>query len=965
MATKTQILVETTKLQKAALASVLEENGASLTEWITDNIAEATAEFSADALQAPADLQALAELADSDGVLARLNEVNWAFADDDTTYLSHDIHPYPAKFIPQIPRNLIARLSMPGETVWDPFGGSGTTALESVLLGRQAVSSDVNPLAEVIGNGKLLTLTKEEDDFLCSLCEELAIVAASDASISEALRRFEPLERYAPDMPNGSQWFHPQAMAELSYLKGRVGTFAAEKCRRLANVCLSKVILRSSYQDSETRYARCEREFPAGKVIRLFAGALASSLKKVRYLGTFLRFREAKFCTADLRNDAVVPRASVDLIVTSPPYPNATDYHLYHRFRLFWMGFDPRELAKKEIGSHLRHQKEGTGIDEYLSEMEMCLSNMLAALRPGRFAVMVIGDALFGGQLHHTAALTGQRAAAIGFEVVGEIERELPQHRRSFVSPARRLRSESLLVLRKPAENILARIHPPPYRLWPYEAKIRVEEVRHLLGIKAKEELGELLTVPVNSFQIDRLRRLTFSHSFAAPNLYEERTWQATLENGDALKTSARKDPKYVTHGIHAYKGKFYPQLARSLFNLADLSAGNRVLDPFCGSGTVPLEAYLNGLEGVGFDMNPLAVKIARAKTDILLVEPYLRDRLLARFQQRIGTLAPSRDMSAFPADAMDEIESWFPAKVVQKLASLLHAIREIPEIRVKEFLEVLLSNIVRGVSQQDPEDLRIRRRVPAIDDAPVFELFAEHLAEQRTRLGEFAARSNKAPCRFGKAHIIESDSRLVASLRRANVSPASVDAVVTSPPYATALPYIDTDRLSILLLDGRPVTERAIIEESLTGSREIRKAARRQLETSIEAGDFPDIPSPAARRIISRVYRLNKDADVGFRRKNMAALLYRYFADMTSVFRTVDDALKPGGSAFFVIGDNVTTAGGEEIAIKSADVLAETARHLGWTLRDRIPITVTLEKRPHTKNSITDNDIIWCKKPA
>src|SRR5205807_2469314 len=162
------------------LASVLEENGATLTEWLSDNIAEATADFSVEALQLPADLQSLGDLGNTDAVMARLSGVNWAFATDDTTYLSHDIHPYPAKFIPQIPRNLIARLSMPGETVWDPFGGSGTTALESVLLGRQAVSSDVNPLSEVIGRGKLLTLTKEEDDFLAEIVEEMSIVAATN-----------------------------------------------------------------------------------------------------------------------------------------------------------------------------------------------------------------------------------------------------------------------------------------------------------------------------------------------------------------------------------------------------------------------------------------------------------------------------------------------------------------------------------------------------------------------------------------------------------------------------------------------------------------------------------------------------------------------------------------------------------------------------------------------------------------
>jgi len=394
-----RVVVETTQAQKSALTSVLEENGATLTEWFADNLVEATADFSVETIPTPPEVQVLATLADAGEVLNRLKKLDWAFSDDDTTYLSHDIHPYPAKFIPQIPRNLIARLSLPGETVWDPFGGSGTTALESVLLGRQAISSDLNPLAEVIGKAKLLTPTKEDDDFLSALMEELFIVSSSEGSVSEALQRFAPLSRFVPDIPNRDRWFHSNAVAELSYLRARIKTFQSEKCQRLASVCLSKIILKSSFQDSETRYARCQKDFPSGKIIRLFAGALESSLKKVRYLGAFLRFREAQFFTADLRQGDVVKPGSVDLIVTSPPYANANDYHLYHRFRLFWLGFDPRELAKKEIGSHLRHQKEQSGIQEYLEEMEQCLGHMVRGLRPGRFAVMVVGDSLFEGKL--------------------------------------------------------------------------------------------------------------------------------------------------------------------------------------------------------------------------------------------------------------------------------------------------------------------------------------------------------------------------------------------------------------------------------------------------------------------------------------------------------------------------------------------------------------------------------------
>src|SRR5215831_13224011 len=102
-------------------------------------------------------LKSLESLENQSSVMRGLRDVDWAFTHEKTSYLSHDIHPYPAKFIPQIPRHVITRLSLRGEMIWDPFGGSGTTALEAILLGRRAISTDVNPLGEVIGTAKTLT----------------------------------------------------------------------------------------------------------------------------------------------------------------------------------------------------------------------------------------------------------------------------------------------------------------------------------------------------------------------------------------------------------------------------------------------------------------------------------------------------------------------------------------------------------------------------------------------------------------------------------------------------------------------------------------------------------------------------------------------------------------------------------------------------------------------------------------
>lgn len=918
-------------------------------------------------------LSSLDALRDAQSVFKELAALDWAFTAHETSYLSHDLHPYPAKFIPQIPRALIGRLSLRGESVWDPFGGSGTTALEAILLGRRALSTDANPLGVVIGRAKTLTLAKEEEDVIRDLLEELDVLIADAVNVQDALaRQATAAARYVPDAPNLAEWFHPNAVSELAHLRWRIENLEFERSRVLATMTFSRIVLRASYQDAETRYARRVRDLAPGDVLRMFSVELEDALARVRRLAPLLRFRRADFRTADLRDPELVspagllPPESVDLIVTSPPYPNATDYHLYHRFRLFWLGHDPRAFGKQEIGSHLRHQKERSGFEQYLGEMRPCLENMFRALRPGRYAALVLGDALFGGTTYPTAKLVADQAAGLGFEYVGIIDRPVHATRRSFIAPARRARDEQILVLRKPPRSLKVTLVKPPYKPWPYEQDLRTREVEALLGVEPAPSPEGHLRIEVEPYAVDRLRRLTFTHGFHAEGHSREPTWQAILENGtDPPSRSSRKDPKYVTHGIHAYKGKFYPQLAKSLFNLACLRPGRHVLDPFCGSGTVLLEAHLNGLRATGLDLNPLAVKIARVKTSILDVDPYLLNRLLGKFQARLERMqAAPEALARFPEGVRSELEAWFPRPVLYKLGWLLDEIDQVPEPHVRELLEVLTSSIVREVSHQEPRDLRIRRRREVLSDAPVGELMHGRLAEQRSRLQRFAERMDRAPCVFLPISASCGDSRDPAVLRAAGIAKGSVDAVVTSPPYATALPYIDTDRLSLLLLLGLPTSERSVLERALTGSREISRGDRIALEARIDADDFASIPSATAQRIVTEVRRKNLGSAAGFRRQNMAALLYRYFADMAAVMRNLDDALAPGASAFFVIGDNRTEAGGQVVRISNAQVFREVADSLGWTTERTVPITVTKEDFAHNRNAITRNDILWFKRP-
>lgn len=917
---------------------------------------------------APA-LRHLEELRNDDDVLRCLSSVNWAFSKDRTGYLSHDIHPYPAKFIPQIPSNVIHALSLPGELVWDCFGGSGTTALEALRLGRRAISTDANPLATEVARAKCLTLTPEQTLALTEMSRRIRVLGSRPVDAVEILRRAAPHAfKWMPAIPNCKKWFHENAIRELAHILHEIGTRLDEPSKCFARVCFSSIIVKASWQDGETRYASKPREFPVGDVLTMFADALHTALIEHEPIQHLLRYRTGSFgnlnlLAEDLPNEPIpgLRKNSVDLIVCSPPYANAFDYHLYHRFRLYWLGYDPNELGRCEIGSHLRHQREKTGFSDYISEMRICLCRIREFLRPGRFAVFVIGDSIFQGKTINTGEALSALAQEDGWKSVGLIKRPLPQFKRSFMPKARRAQHEMLLVLRRPEEPAKVILYPPQYKLWPYERDLAKREVQTLLGVSVKN--GDLFNRPIKTspFKLDRVRRLTFTHRVACQPPDEFKTWQAILENGDAEVRSAKKDPKYVTHGIHPYKGKFYPQLAKSLFNIGSACPGAMVLDPFCGSGTVLLEAQLNGYSGYGMDMNPLAALIARAKTSLISEDLYSVDEALSGFLSRLTASGPSENhLHVFPQECIEELLSWFPRPVVIAIGWLLSEIGTVPIVAVQESLRVCLSSIIRNVSQQDPQDLRVRRRAVQIHDAPTLELFNERVTALRQRLRDFALRTSSAPIRMTTPRVLRADNRLEGSFAEIGLSPGAVDLVVTSPPYATALPYIDTDRLSLLTILGMTSKMRSPIERGLTGSREIASREREELEDAIEHRGYQVLGSECASTMIRLVYDLNKAGNAGFRRKNMAALLYRYFRDLNLVMKRLAQLMKKDGNLFFVMGNNKTEAGGQEVIIDSVSALAEIGQSAGLRLIEKIPITVTTENYKHTKNSITSNTIIW-----
>lgn len=533
----------------------------------------------------------------------------------------------------------------------------------------------------------------------------------------------------------------------------------------------------------------------------------------------------------------------------------------------------------------------------------------------------------------------------------------------------------------------------PTYRPFPYERKLAEQELKALTGREAVWR-GEVLTLSVRKPPAtDLLRRLAFTSCIEAPSgaiptqahLLEQSALQVRDGNGRRSPNgegSSRKESNYLTHGLHRYKGKFYPQLCRSLINIASIKPGDLLLDPFMGSGTTLVECAISGVDSIGFDLNPLAHLIAATKLGLLQTRPESLAAALRRFEAALAeecwhvgltwagaaSSEPEGDRG-FPAallaeecglpEAAEEIRRWFPAAVCQKLVAVLRATRRMEGPLFRRLVQVCLSDRIRSVSQQEPRDLRIRRRAQEIEDAPLLSLLSEKLGKEIEKLRAGMSVLG-GPVKVGVASAELRDARTLDRNEHPILSRRRVDAVVTSPPYASALPYIDTDRLSLLVLGLLSARERNQLQKRIIGNREIQDRERCLLEEEmVEERGIKTFPAAVAGQI-RRIMIENRRHAVGFRRRNLPALLYQYFRDMRTVMAKLHSVVRPGGKAFVVLGDSTTRLGnGEELTIRTTEHLAALSEQVGWRVNDAWPITVTVEDVAHVRNAITENKIL------
>ena len=142
----------------------------------------------------------------------------------------------------------------------------------------------------------------------------------------------------------------------------------------------------------------------------------------------------------------------------------------------------------------------------------------------------------------------------------------------------------------------------------------------------------------------EKIKNLTFFSEYQFQNSNSSKTNgftnQAFVENYRSyntdlfqhLKLKRIREIRYLTHSFHEYKGRFYPQLAKSFINYAGIKKGETILDPFCGSGTTLVESLLFGVNAIGIDINPIACLLAEAKVRSLLLTRMELDEIIDSF---------------------------------------------------------------------------------------------------------------------------------------------------------------------------------------------------------------------------------------------------------------------------------------------------------------------------------------------
>ena len=396
-------------------------------------------------------------------------------------------------------------------------------------------------------------------------------------------------------------------------------------------------------------------------------------------------------------------------------------------------------------------------------------------------------------------------------------------------------------------------------------------------------------------------------------------THRVTLSPNTRSETMIQSNNKTIYEAlgrgpVHPFPARMAPGIALDV--LAEATRSLRVLDPMVGSGTVLALARSKGHRGIGVDNDPLAVLISKVWT--MACDPgEVRDKageVLARAQGIFASL-PSRD--AYPREADKEtrrfLAYWFDPYVRRQLAALSTAINRVRDEAIRNTLWCAFSRLI--ITKQSGASLaadlahsRPHKFFERAPRKPFRNFFAEvsHVVNNSIH--------GNSPGRGPAPRIYEGDARTLP------LTEASVDLVLTSPPYLNAIDYMRCSKFSLVWM-GYSVAELRQLRTESVGA---------------ETGKGTVQDDPVIRDIMAEL-------DVRPRLPvKHEMMLSRYIDDMRHAVREVARVLSPGGKAAYVVGENTI----QGTYIRNSKIISALAQLSGLRLYARRARTLPANRR-------------------
>lgn len=294
----------------------------------------------------------------------------------------HRLHPYLGKFIPQLVEALLGRYVPSGGRVLDPFAGSGTTLVQSLESGRDAVGVDIAAFNCLLMRVK----TRKYDLF------------ALESELRDVMRRVEAFDGGPAATGFAAEWYAPRAASELLAFRELIDEYEHGEVLRVILARAARSARRTTHFDLDfPRVPQVEPYWchkhkricrPIERAEHFLRRYTLDTLARIKEFSRVrARGREAQVLHGDAREAPYHGR--FDGVLTSPPYPGLIDYHEQHRYAYELLGLEDRRAV--ELGAAARGTSSGA-LGEYVEGIASVLSHAKGACRARAPVVVVVND---------------------------------------------------------------------------------------------------------------------------------------------------------------------------------------------------------------------------------------------------------------------------------------------------------------------------------------------------------------------------------------------------------------------------------------------------------------------------------------------------------------------------------------------------------------------------------------------